>query len=122
MYHNAMIVMIGIKHIPISNRVNAALLSCGEFCIAVERGNEPFGIESDADEVLPIGGAAKGASFSGSVVSLLGRFVIFGGLGWVTRQAILYRRLLYFGLAPDRIALGHVGQFNADDPRSIQRR
>ena len=39
MYHSVMIVMIGNRHIAINKRVNAALLSCGDLCIADERGN-----------------------------------------------------------------------------------
>ena len=109
MHHNAMIVMIGNRHIPINNRVSATLLSWGDCCIAVERGklvSRPCSTSDASGESVTGGGAANGDSFPGSEASLLGRVVIVEKFGFGDAQATRCFRLLYFVLPEIELLLG----------------
>lgn len=85
--------MIGNRHIPISNFVNAALLSRGDCCMAVDCGNGlstvPAGMPED------VGGAEKGESLSDT-----GSVVMVCGMRLISRE-VLRTLVIYFAFQQD---------------------
>lgn len=73
MNHNPKMVITGIRHIPISIRVSEVLLSCGDFCIAEDRGNGATDSEALVDGVAAAtaGGVANGLSEFDSEVMVI---------------------------------------------------